>query len=384
MENSNLAMAAARDAGGRFLPGRSGNPAGKKPGTRNRATEIRAMLAEGEEMAVARTVIDKATSGDAVAARFLLGLLCPRPRPRGRAIALALPDGARAGDTVAAFNATLQAMAAGEITPDEAVTVTRMLDGRLEALNAFKLQRELTRYRGDFIRGDELFRPAEEQFREPGVVEEAGEDEGADELEPSPACGRGQGEGSRETDDDCDDSKSSSSPHPISLPQAGEGMTAAETGPAVDTQTEPSPACSQRGFATPDAAAGTCGPRESGRGQGEGSRGVVDRHDSMSSGGPHPNPLPQAGEGMVVTDDEDLHSACIELDVQAEAAARQAAQRKLAQWGYLIRTQPGFSEESFIAAEIQRSAALKRSSASLPGHSSRSPSALNGVATVLR
>ena len=82
--------------------------------------------------------------------------------------------------------------------------------------------------------------------------------------------------------------------------------------------------------------------------------------------------------------DEDLHSACIELDVQAESAARQAAQRKLAQWGYLIRTQPGFSEESFIAAEIQRSAALKRSSASLPGHNSRSPSALNGVATVLR
>jgi hypothetical protein len=203
MENSNLAMAAARDAGGRFLPGRSGNPAGKKPGTRNRATEIRAMLAEGEEMAVARTVIDKATSGDAVAARFLLGLLCPRPRPRGRAIALALPDGARAGDTVAAFNATLQAMAAGEITPDEAVTVTRMLDGRLEALNAFKLQRELTRYRGDFIRGDELFRPAEEQFREPGVVaaEEEVEEETAEKeteaatlTEPSPP-GRGQGEG---------------------------------------------------------------------------------------------------------------------------------------------------------------------------------------------
>ena len=88
---------------------------------------------------------------------------------------------------------------------------------------------------------------------------------------------------------------------------------------------------------------------------------------------------------------EDLHSACIEQDLQAaslasqaESTARQAAQRKLAQWGYLIRTQPGFSEEAFIAAEIQRSAALKRSSASLPGHNSRSASSLNGVATVLR
>jgi hypothetical protein len=327
MENSNLAMAAARDAGGRFLPGRSGNPLGKKPGTRNRAAEIRAMLAEGEEAAVARTVIDKAKSGDAVAARFLLGLLCPRPRPRGRAIALALPDGARAGDTVAAFNATLQAMAAGEITPDEAVTVTRMLDGRLEALNAFKLQRELTRYRGDFIRGDELFRPAEEQFREPGVV--AAEEEVEEET--------------------------------------------AEKETEAATLTEPSPP---------------------GRGQGEGGCRASVVEDERVVGDPHPNPLPE-GEGIAASEtgtipsvpespDAHLHSACIELDVQAESAARQAAQRKLAQWGYLIRTQPGFSEEAFIAAEIQRSAALKRSSASLPGHNSRSPSSLNGVATVLR
>jgi hypothetical protein len=72
------------------------------------------------------------------------------------------------------------------------------------------------------------------------------------------------------------------------------------------------------------------------------------------------------------------------LASEAESAARQAAQRKLAQWSHLIVTQPGFTEEAFIAAEIQRSAALRRSSAALPGHNSRSPSSLNGVGTVLR
>jgi hypothetical protein len=341
VDTSNSDLPAARDAAGRFLPGRSGNPAGKKPGTRNRATEIRAMLAEGDEMAVARTVIDKVTSGDAVAARFLLGLLCPLPRSRGRAITLTLPDGARAGDTVAAFNATLQAMAAGEITPDEALTVTRMLDGRLEALNAFKLQRELTRYKGDFIAGDELFRPAAEQFREPDEVAAAAEE--ADEV----------------------------------AVQEGEEATV-----EADAQTEPSPAC--------------------GRGQGEGSR-PCESDDSDASRNPHPNPLPQAREGMAASEvgtislpsespAEHLHSACIEQDLQAESAARQAAQRKLAQWGHLIVTQPGFSEEAFIAAEIQRNAALTRqrsdaltrSSAALPGHNSRSPRALKGVSTVLR
>ena len=311
MDNAASATATTRDASGRFLPGQSGNPAGKKPGTRNRATEIREMLAEGDETAVARTVIDKAKSGDGVAARFLLGLLCPRPRPRGRAIALALPDGARAGDTVAAFNATLQAMAAGEITPDEALTVTRMLDGRLEALNAFKLQRELTRFRGDFICGDELFRPEEERFREPGEV------------------------------------------------AAAEEEVALAT--AADTQTEPSPA---------------------GRGQDEGAdaTGGFDRAGSRRD--PHPNPLPE-GEGIApdpATADEDLHSACIELELEAESAA----QRKPAQWSHLIATEPGFTAEAYIAAEVQRSAALMRSSAALPGHNSRSASALNGVGTVLR
>jgi hypothetical protein len=125
---------AMRDTYGRFMPGNSGNPAGKKPGTRNRATVLREALAEGEDVATARIVIDKALAGDAVAARFIVDRLTPRPR--GRTIALDLPEGKRAGDVLAASNATIAAMAAGEITPDEALTVTKVLDGRLRALKA--------------------------------------------------------------------------------------------------------------------------------------------------------------------------------------------------------------------------------------------------------
>jgi hypothetical protein len=121
-----------RDANGRFVPGQSGNPAGKKPGTRNRATVLREALADGEDIAAARIVIDKALAGDGVAARFIVDRLTPRPR--GRPIALDLPEGKRAGDVLAASNATIAAMAAGEITPDEALTVTKVLDGRLRAL----------------------------------------------------------------------------------------------------------------------------------------------------------------------------------------------------------------------------------------------------------
>src|SRR6516164_3173674 len=127
-----------RDAQGRFRRGCSGNPAGKKPGTRNRATTLKEALRDGEGATVARVVIDKALAGDAIAARFLLERL--QPKPRGRPIHLEIPEGeSPAGEVVATFNAALRAMAAGAITPDEALGVARFLEGRMRVLKAWKL-----------------------------------------------------------------------------------------------------------------------------------------------------------------------------------------------------------------------------------------------------
>src|SRR5215471_19802268 len=134
-----------RDAKGRFRPGCSGNPAGKKPGTKNRATILKEALDDGEDATLARVVIDKALAGDAVAARFLLGRL--EPQPRGRPIHLEIPEGeSPAGEVVATFNAALRAMAAGEITPDEAVSIARFLEGRMRVLKAWQLAQKLTHW----------------------------------------------------------------------------------------------------------------------------------------------------------------------------------------------------------------------------------------------
>jgi hypothetical protein len=187
-----------RDARGRFVPGQSGNPAGKAPGTPNRATLLRAALASEEGPAMARVIIDKALAGDVVTARFCLDRL--EPRQRGRAIAIDLPEGMRARDVVAAFDATVRAMAAGEITPDEAVQVTRVLDGRRKAIEVARREREARR------RDD---------------------DEDAGEIKPSP-LGRGpstsaqEGEGVRDALGD--NRAASGSPHPDPLPR-GEGMS---------------------------------------------------------------------------------------------------------------------------------------------------------------
>jgi hypothetical protein len=112
-----------RDGNGRFAPGSSGNPKGKAPGTRNRATVLRALMRDGDEDAIGRVLIERALGGDPVAARFLIDGL--NPKPRQRTITLDLPEGA---DAAAIFRAATKAMAASEISPEEARSVVRFLE----------------------------------------------------------------------------------------------------------------------------------------------------------------------------------------------------------------------------------------------------------------
>jgi hypothetical protein len=134
-----------RDAHGRFQPGCSGNPAGKRPGTRNRATLLAELLREGEAEAIGRQVIERALAGDRVAERLCVERFAPKLR--GRKIQLDIPEGeSPAGKVVATFNAALLAMNAGEITPAEAIEVSRFLDGRLRVLRAWQLEQKLTRW----------------------------------------------------------------------------------------------------------------------------------------------------------------------------------------------------------------------------------------------
>jgi hypothetical protein len=126
--------AAGRDALGRFLPGRSGNPAGKQPGTRNRATTLRAALEPGEDIAAARAVIERAIKGDPVCARFMTDRLYPKPRTR--AIALDLPDLDRDINHGEIYDAALRAMLTGEITLDEMAQIGQLLADRFKRYGA--------------------------------------------------------------------------------------------------------------------------------------------------------------------------------------------------------------------------------------------------------
>jgi hypothetical protein len=127
-----------------FGKGRSGNPTGRQPGSRNKATLVAAVLLEGEAEALTRKAVELALAGDPTAMRLCLD----RVLPRERFIEFSLPPlaAARAGeaggpspnDLFQAMNAVMGALARGEITPGEAERVAAVVDtfaGAIETSN---------------------------------------------------------------------------------------------------------------------------------------------------------------------------------------------------------------------------------------------------------
>lgn len=129
--------------GGRFQPGRSGNPAGRVKGTRTRATLAIEALLDGEAEALTRKAVEMALGGDGPAMRLCLDRLCP-PR-KDRPIPFALPPIATAADAVKASAALVAAVAEGEITPSEAADFGKLIETVLRGIELTDVQDRLAR-----------------------------------------------------------------------------------------------------------------------------------------------------------------------------------------------------------------------------------------------
>ncbi len=115
-----------KQRGGQFQPGRSGNPAGKPRGTRHKALiALDTIGAEGAED-VLRKVVEDAKAGDMRAAEILLRRVWPERK--GRVVEFDLPPIAEASDAVTAVAAIVDAVASGELTPEEAQAVTSVVE----------------------------------------------------------------------------------------------------------------------------------------------------------------------------------------------------------------------------------------------------------------
>jgi hypothetical protein len=127
---------------GRFRKGRSGNPKGRPAGARNKATQTAELLLDGEAEALTRRAVELALAGDGMALRLCLDRIIP-PR-RGRPVQLGLPPVSDAADLGGTMAAITNAAVGGAITPGEAAELARVVEIFVRAVETSDFERRLT------------------------------------------------------------------------------------------------------------------------------------------------------------------------------------------------------------------------------------------------
>ena len=134
---------ASRNGLGQFVKGRSGNPAGRGPGTRNRATMLVEQLFEGASSALANKAVELALSGNSAALRLCIGrIIAPR---RDRPSGFALPPIESAADLAPAMAAIARGIAEGALSTGEAWELSQFVDSFMRALEAGDFEARLAR-----------------------------------------------------------------------------------------------------------------------------------------------------------------------------------------------------------------------------------------------
>jgi len=123
-----------------FLKGQSGNPRGRRYGSRNKKTLAAPVLLEGEAGALTRKAVELALEGDSTALRLCIERILPPCRER--AVRFELPPIENAADVSAAMNAVTAALARGIITPGEAERIANVVETFARAIATTK-RREL-------------------------------------------------------------------------------------------------------------------------------------------------------------------------------------------------------------------------------------------------
>ena len=116
---------------------------GNRKGSRHRVTKAIEALLEGQHEALTQKAIDKALEGDGVALRLCLDRIAP-PR-KDAPVSFDLPPIRTAGDTVAASSSLLDAVAAGEVTPDEAGRVMALLTAHKALVETGDLEERISK-----------------------------------------------------------------------------------------------------------------------------------------------------------------------------------------------------------------------------------------------
>jgi len=139
--------ATRKQRGKPFRKGESGNPAGKAPGTRNKATRAVQALLDGEAEALTRKCVDMALDGDSVALRLCLDRLCPPARERAIDADVELPE-LTADNLPRAVATIVEAVAGGHLLPGEGQALIGMLEGLRKSIELAELEKRIAALEG--------------------------------------------------------------------------------------------------------------------------------------------------------------------------------------------------------------------------------------------
>ncbi len=128
-----------------FVAGESGNPAGRPPGSRNRASRVAASSLEGTAENVMSKIIGAADEGESWALMWLGNRLVPPLRTQP--VTFELPPIETVEDLLAAHDAVLTAAARGEITLDEAERISGLLEAKRKAIETVELAEEIEAFK---------------------------------------------------------------------------------------------------------------------------------------------------------------------------------------------------------------------------------------------
>jgi hypothetical protein len=125
-----------------FEKGESGNPAGRAPGSRNRATLLMESLMADDAEAIGRKAVAMAKEGDLAAIRLCVDRLAPKRK--GTPVPFELPPLEKPADGAAAAAKIAAGVASGELTPSEAAELANVVDVYVRAVDSKDFDERLT------------------------------------------------------------------------------------------------------------------------------------------------------------------------------------------------------------------------------------------------
>jgi uncharacterized protein DUF5681 len=134
---------APKQRGKPFQKGKSGNPKGRRPGTRHRMTVLAEQLMSDDVEAVVKKIVRRAKAGDMSAAKLILDRILPVRK--GRPVQFPLPAISSPAAVIEALSAIIEAVGRGDLTPDEAGQLSTVVELQRSALETLALAARVAR-----------------------------------------------------------------------------------------------------------------------------------------------------------------------------------------------------------------------------------------------